>query len=286
MLDGEHEHRHLTPNESIAIEAGMTSLEGKVALVTGGSSGIGRAAALAFGRAGAKVVIAARGAERGAKVEQELRAEGVEARFIQADLSQAREVERLVAGTVQAYGRLDAAFNNAATTDGALSLTADFTEQEFDRSLSMNLKSVWLCMRQEIRQMLAQSPAGGAIVNTSSVNGLGGAPGGSLYSAAKAGVLALTKSAAQEYAIHGIRANALVAGAFRTPMLERVFQTIGQNAEGAAAVETQYTGLIPLRRIGRPDEAGEVAVWLCSDSASYVTGHSMIVDGGMTAATR
>jgi NAD(P)-dependent dehydrogenase (short-subunit alcohol dehydrogenase family) len=264
----------------------MSSLQGKVALVTGGSSGIGRAAAHAFARAGAKVVLAARGVERGKQVERELTKQGADARFIPADLSVAGEVERLVASTIQAFGRLDAAFNNAATMDGALSLTADFSEAEFDRAVAMNLKSVWLCMREEIRQMLVQTPAGGAIVNTSSVNGLGGASGGSLYSAAKAGVLALTKSAAQEYATRGIRVNALAAGAFRTPMLESVFQTIGQNPEGAVAVEAQYTGLIPMRRIGGPDEAAEVVVWLCSDAASYVTGHSMIVDGGMTAATR
>jgi NAD(P)-dependent dehydrogenase (short-subunit alcohol dehydrogenase family) len=151
----------------------------------------------------------------------------------------------------------------------------------------MNLKSVWLSMRFEIGQMLSQSSPGGVIVNTSSVNGLGGAPGGALYSAAKAGVLALTKSAAQEYATRGIRVNALVAGAFRTPMLEHVFEVVGSGTpEGPAAVEAPYTGLIPMRRIGRPEEAAEAAVWLCSDAASYVTGHSMIVDGGMTAATR
>lgn len=265
----------------------MRSLEGKVVLVTGGSSGIGRAAADAFARAGARIVIAARGPERGEEAARELQAGGADARFVQADVSLADEVERLVASTVRAYGRLDAAFNNAATTDGALALTADITEEEFDRAVAMNLKSVWLCMRQEIRQMLSQSPAGGAIVNTSSVNGLGGAPGGALYSAAKAGVLALTKSAAQEYATQGIRINALVAGAFKTPMLDHVFQTIGGQApKGPAGVEAQYTGLIPMRRIGRPEEAAEAAVWLCSDSASYVTGHSMIVDGGMTAATR
>src|ERR687895_373599 len=124
-------------------------------------------------------------------------------------------------------------------------------------------------MRQEIRQMLSQSPVGGVIVNTASINGLGGAAGGSLYSAAKAGVLALTKSAAQEYATQGIRINALVAGAFRTPMLEHVFDLVGGGRpEGPAAVEAQYAGLIPMRRIGRPEEAAEVAVWLCSDSAS------------------
>jgi NAD(P)-dependent dehydrogenase (short-subunit alcohol dehydrogenase family) len=206
---------------------------------------------------------------------------------VQADVSLSEDVERLMSSTVEAFGRLDAAFNNAATADGTFALTADFTEEQFDRAVTINLKSVWLCMRSEVRQMLSQSPPGGAIVNTSSVNGLGGAPGGGLYSAAKAGVLALTKSAAQEYALSGVRVNALVAGAFRTPMLDHVFEVVGSGMpEGSPAVEAKYTGLIPMRRIGRPEEAAEVAVWLCSDSASYVTGHSMIVDGGMTAATR
>jgi NAD(P)-dependent dehydrogenase (short-subunit alcohol dehydrogenase family) len=196
-------------------------------------------------------------------------------------------VEALLNEAVRAYGRLDAAFNNAATVDGAFALTADFTEEQFDRSIAMNLKSVWLCMAAEIRQMLTQAPAGGVIVNTASINGLGGASGGSLYSAAKAGVLALTKSAAQEYATKGIRINALVAGAFQTPMLEGVFATAGGNTpEGKAAVEQQYLSLIPMRRIGKPEEAAAAAVWLCSDESSYLTGHSLIVDGGMTAATR
>jgi NAD(P)-dependent dehydrogenase (short-subunit alcohol dehydrogenase family) len=265
----------------------MTPLEGKVVLITGGTSGIGRAAAAAFAQAGARVVIAGRRAELGNDVAEELRAQKAEVRFVRADVSLSPDVERLITETVKAYGRLDAAFNNAATTDGALALSADFTEEQFDRTVAMNLKSVWLCLRAEIRQMLSQSPPGGAIVNTSSVNGLGGAPGGALYSAAKAGVLALTKSAAQEYAQSGIRVNALVAGAFRTPMLEHVFDVVGSgSSEGAAAVEAQYTGLIPMRRIGKPEEAADVAVWLCSEAASYVTGHSLIVDGGMTAATR
>jgi NAD(P)-dependent dehydrogenase (short-subunit alcohol dehydrogenase family) len=265
----------------------MISLRGKVVLITGGTSGIGRAAAGAFARAGAKLVLAARRAEPGEQVAQELYLAGSEVQFVRADVSLAADVERLISSTVRIYGRLDAAFNNAATTDGALALTADFTEEQFDRTVAMNLKSVWLSMRFEVGQMLSQSPPGGVIVNTSSVNGLGGAPGGALYSAAKAGVLALTKSAAQEYATQGIRVNALVAGAFRTPMLEHVFDVVGSGTpEGPAAVEAQYTGLIPMRRIGRPEEAAEAAVWLCSDAASYVTGHSMIVDGGMTAATR
>ena len=263
------------------------SIGDKVVLITGGSSGIGRAMVHAFAQAGAKVAFAGRNQERGAKVQQEARSAGGEACFIRADVSLPGEVERLVAQVIQLHGRLDAAVNNAATLDGVFALTADFTPEQFDQALTLNLKSVWLCMAQEIRRMLEQSPAGGAIVNTSSVNGLGGAAGGSLYSAAKAGILALTKSAAQEYATKGIRVNALVAGAFLTPMLEGVFTIAGGDTEeGRAAVEQQYTNLIPMRRIGRPEEAAAAAVWLCSDASSYVTGHSMIVDGGMSAGTR
>jgi NAD(P)-dependent dehydrogenase (short-subunit alcohol dehydrogenase family) len=265
----------------------MGNLEGRVALVTGGSSGIGRAAALAFASEGAKVVIAARGVERGEMSVREIEAAGGEAVFVRTDVSKAVEVEALIARVVEAYGRLDCAFNNAATEDGTFALTADFSEAEFDTTLRVNLKSVWLCMKYEIQQMLRQEHHGGAIVNTSSVNGLGGAVQGSLYSAAKSGVLALTKSAAQEYAPRGIRVNALVAGAFRTPMLERVFkQAAGDDPSGPEAVEAQYTGIIPLGRVGRPEEAARAVVWLCSDAASYVTGHSMIVDGGMTASVR
>ena len=261
-------------------------MQGKVVLVTGGTSGIGRAAAQAFAGAGARVVIAGRRAELGREVEAELRKQSPESRFIQADVSIPADVDRLISSTVAEFGRLDAAFNNAATTDGAFALTADFTEAQFDQAISMNLKSVWLCLSAEIHQMLSQAPPGGAIVNTSSVNGLGGAAGGALYSAAKAGVLALTKSAAQEYATQGIRVNSLVAGAFRTPMLEGVFETIGAQGGGPEAIEAQYAALVPMRRIGRAEEAAQAVLWLCSDAASYVTGQSMIVDGGMTAATR
>jgi NAD(P)-dependent dehydrogenase (short-subunit alcohol dehydrogenase family) len=166
-------------------------------------------------------------------------------------------------------------------------MTADFSEEQFDRSIALNLKSVWLCMKEEIRQMLAQQPPGGAIVNTSSVNGLGGVPQAAFYAAAKAGVLALTKSAALEYARHGIRVNALVAGGFKTPMLESIFDRMsGGSAEARQAMLERYEDRVPLGRIGRPEEAGEAVLWLCSGAASYVTGHSMILDGGWTAAMR
>ena len=164
-----------------------------------------------------------------------------------------------------------------------ISSFVDLTEEKFDRIVGINLKGVWLCMKHEIQQML-EADSGGAIVNTSSVNGLGGSPAGALYSATKAGVLALTKSAAQDFAAKGIRVNALVAGAFRTPMLETAIQALaGGDEEKRQAVESRYQEFIPQRRIADPAEAAEAALWLCSDAASYVTGHSMIVDGGMTA---
>jgi NAD(P)-dependent dehydrogenase (short-subunit alcohol dehydrogenase family) len=262
-------------------------LHGKVALVTGGSSGIGRAAAMAFADAGASVVIAARGRERGESVEREIAGRGGRALFCAADVSSREDVEALVSETVARFGRLDYGMNNAAAIEEPFAATADLTEEQFDRAIALNLKSVWLCMRQEIRQMLAQDPPGGAIVNTSSVNGLGGVPNSCLYAAAKAGVIALTKSAAMEYARQGIRVNALVAGAFDTPMLaSAVERATGGNPEARAAMDQRWATMIPAGRIGRPEEAGATAVWLCSDAASYVTGHSMIVDGGLSSPFR
>jgi len=261
----------------------MRKFQGKVALITGGNSGIGRATALAFAREGAKVVLAARQVERGEEVAREITDAGGDALFVRADMARASEIEALVKRTVDAYGRLDCAFNNAASVEGNFSLTADFSEEEFDRVISVNLKGVWLCMKYELQQLLRQQPSGGVIINTSSVNGLGGALRGALYSATKSGVLALTKSAAQEYAPQGVRVNALAAGGFQTPMLETVLNKVsGGKREMKDAVEAQWNRFIPLGRVGRPEEAAEVVVWLCSDAASYVTGHSMIVDGGLT----
>jgi NAD(P)-dependent dehydrogenase (short-subunit alcohol dehydrogenase family) len=255
----------------------------RVALVTGGSSGIGRAAALGFAREGAAVVIASRGIERGEAVRQELEALGAEVEFIPTDVSQAEPVETLVRRTVERFGRLDCAFNNAAALDiGVFKPTADFSPEEFDQHIAFNLKSVWLCMKHEIAQMLRQG--GGTIVNTSSINGLGGVPYNAFYAAAKAGVIGLTKSAAQEYAKSGIRINALVAGGFRTPMLESVFERV--SPQDPSAAEAGFAHLVPLGRIGRPEEAAEAVLWLCSDASSYVTGSSLIVDGGATAPFR
>jgi NAD(P)-dependent dehydrogenase (short-subunit alcohol dehydrogenase family) len=264
----------------------MESLTDRVVLVTGGSSGIGLAAARAFSRAGARVAIAARGVEQGETAAAAIRAEGGRAQFIAADVSIASDVSGLVSRTVAAFGRLDAAFNNAADESGTLGDTAELLDEQFDHALVLNLKSIWLCMKHEIRQMLAQIPPGGAIVNTSSINGLGGVPGAGLYAAAKAGVLALTKSAAREYASRRIRVNALVPGAFRTAMLERALRDAGDDEGARQAAEQRYVQAIPLGRIGGPEEAAAAAVWLCSDAASFVTGLSMIVDGGMTSNVR
>lgn len=263
------------------------NLENKVVLITGGNSGIGLATAQVFAGKGAKVVIAGRSVARGEQAAHEISVAGGEAVFIQADMAKPEHIEALVSKTVEIYGRLDCAFNNAATEGKRLAATADFSEKEFDQMIAVNLKGVWLCMKHQIRQMLAQQPAGGAIVNTSSVNGLGGVAHGAIYAATKAGVLALTKSAAQEYGAQGIRINTLVAGGFKTPMLERNFERAsGGDAETAKAIENQVEQMVPLQRIGRPEEAAEAVMWLCSDSASYVNGHSMIVDGGLTAWAR
>jgi NAD(P)-dependent dehydrogenase (short-subunit alcohol dehydrogenase family) len=254
----------------------------RVVLVTGGSSGIGRATALAFARQGAAVVIASRGADRGRSVCDEIRTLGAECEYVQADVSRVADVQRLVARAVERFGRLDVAVNGAAAVDaGAFKEVAALEEDEVDGAFAANLKSVWACMKFEIAQMLAQG--GGAIVNVSSVNGLGGVAQNSLYAAAKAGMLALTKSAALEYADRGIRVNALVAGAFRTPMLEGVFARVAP--EDPSAIE-QAADAVPLRRIGDPAEAAAAIVWLASDAASYVTGSSLIVDGGLTAPYR
>lgn len=257
--------------------------EGKVVLVTGGTSGIGRATAIAFARAGATVIIAGRNVERGAAVRAELRQLGA-AEFVQTDVSKFDEVQRMIASVIEQFGRLDVGVNNAGSIDaGVFQETAAFSEEDFDRHIAANLKSVWACMKGEIARML-QQPAGGAIVNVSSVNGLGGVPFNSLYAASKAGVLALTKSAALEYGTRGIRVNALVAGAFRTPMLEGVFSRIAP--DDPASVAESYGKMVALQRIGSPEEAAAAIVWLSSEAASYVTGHSMIVDGGLTAPYR
>jgi NAD(P)-dependent dehydrogenase (short-subunit alcohol dehydrogenase family) len=254
-------------------------MQGKVALVTGGSSGIGLATAHLFARQGASVVIVARNPQRGAAALYALRAAGADAEFVQTDVSLNDEVSALMRAVIERYDRLDFAVNSAATDEVGMGLTADLSEADFDSAISLNLKSVWLCMKYEIKRMLEQRE-GGSIVNISSVNGLGGVPGAGTYAVAKAGVIALAKSAAMEYAARRIRVNALVAGAYDTPLLRRAVERYAKGDTSA------YTSRIPLGRIGNPEEAAEAAVWLCSEASSYVTGNAMIVDGGMTSWAR
>ena len=266
-----------------ASDADTRRFAGRVALIPGGTSGIGLATAQRFVAEGARVVIAGRRNDAGERALASLRESGGDARFVRADIASAGDVERIVQSAVDAFGQLDIACNTAATDEGGLALIADTTEADFERQLTVNLKGMWLCLKHEIRQMLAQG-RGGSIVNVSSVNGLGGTPGAAGYSAAKHGVIGLTKTAALEYASAGIRVNVLCAGAFRTPMLERAMERVGGG--DVAAADERYRSMIPLSRIGRPEEAAEAILWLASDAASYVTGHTMIADGGLTAAFR
>jgi NAD(P)-dependent dehydrogenase (short-subunit alcohol dehydrogenase family) len=262
------------------------SLQNKVVIVAGGSAGIGLATAELFAKAGANVVIAARGAKRGREAEQKIKQSGGKAFFVQTDVSKAAQVQDLVGRTVETFGRLDCAVNNAAVA-GRIARVGDYTEGEFDAEVSANLKSVWLCMKYELEQMEKQSPIGGVIVNTSSVNGLGGAAMAGLYSMSKSGILALTKSAAQEYAAKKIRVNGLVAGGFDTELLRgAVSRMVDGDEERIRKTFDGFAAQVPAGRIGEPTEAAEAVVWLCSNAASYVTGHSMIVDGGLTAWAR
>ncbi|MGE0822634.1 MAG: SDR family oxidoreductase [Candidatus Binatia bacterium] len=246
---------------------------GKVALVTGGSSGIGRAAALAFAREGAKVVVADVSVEGGEETARLVIEGGGEAAFAKADVAHAADVEALIAKVVSTYGRLDCAFNNAGI-EGPGAPTVDYSDEGWDKVIAVNLKGVWLCMKYEIPQMLKQG--GGAIVNTSSSAGLVGFRGGSAYVASKHGVIGLTKTAALEYAKAGVRVNAVCPGAIDTPMMGRITGHKEHRAARMAEAE-------PVKRMGTPAEIAEAVVWLCSDAASFVTGHAMAVDGGLTA---
>lgn len=248
-------------------------VDGKVALVTGGGSGIGRAAALTFAREGAKVVVADVVVAGGEETVRMITAAGGAAMFVKVDVSKAAEVEAMVRQTVDTYGRLDCAFNNAGIA-GQLLSTVDSTEENWDRVIAINLTGVWLCMKYEIPHMLQQGS--GAIVNTASVAGLGGFPGVSAYVASKHGVNRLTKTAALEYAKQGIRVNAVCPGMIRTPLFEEVAHSNPQLVESFVAME-------PVGRMGKPEEIAEAVVWLCSDAASFVTGLPMAVDGGITA---
>lgn len=244
----------------------MKRFENKVALITGGSSGIGRATALLFAKEGAKVVIA--DINEGMNILRELEAIQAPALFVKTDVSKSDDVEKLFDLALKKFGTLDCAVNNAGIL-GDLVGIADQTEQGFDQTIAVNLKGVWLCMKQELSVM--KKKGHGAIVNVSSVNGIGSSPGAPIYSASKFAILGLTQSAAIEYGSSGIRINAICPGAFPTPVLEKSFGHSMQLLESA----------IPMKRIGNLNEAAESILWLCSDGASYINGHALVCDGGV-----
>jgi NAD(P)-dependent dehydrogenase (short-subunit alcohol dehydrogenase family) len=245
---------------------------GKVALVTGGSSGIGRAACLCFAREGAKVVLAARRVNEGEQTAQMVREAGGEALFVRADVSQAADVQTLVRTCMETYGRLDFACNNAGI-EGTIVSLVDYSEDNWDTIININLKGTWLCMKAEIPHMITHG--GGVIINVASVAGMIGFPGLGPYVATKHGIIGLTKTAAMEYAQQNIRVNVVCPGLIDTAMADRF--TGGPDS----AVEQFIMSLKPMRRRGTSAEVAEAVVWLCSDAASYVTGHSMVVDGGL-----
>ncbi len=250
-----------------------TGLESKVGLITGGTSGIGRETAILFAKAGAKVVVAGRREKEGEETIELVRAAGGDGLFVKTDVSKASEVEALVRQTVGRFGRLDVAFNNAGI-ESVLAPIVRQSEEDWDRTISINLKGVWLCLKYEIRQMLSQG-GGGAIVNMASINGLIGAIGAAAYSASKHGVIGLTQTAALENAKSGIRINAVCPGFIETPMADRIFRVPG--------LQKYVLSCHPIGRLGRPTEIAEAVVWMCSDRASFMTGQSLVLDGGLLA---
>ncbi len=269
--------------------------EGKVVIVTGAAAGIGRASAVAFAREGAKVVAADVAVPGGEETIRLIREAGGEAAFVRADVSQAAQVEAVVARALELYGKLDCAHNNAGT-EGVRGASADCTEENWDRTVGVNLRGVWLCMKYEIPAMLRQGR--GAIVNTASIAGLVGIRNFPAYTASKHGIVGLTKSAALEYVRAGIRVNAVCPGLIDTDLIRRA-------ASGNASPESQPGWLRPVsdvltgvkesvarkvleyrqpsRRMGQPEEVAEAVLWLCSDAASFVNGHALVVDGGFVA---
>ncbi len=245
--------------------------ENKVAIVTGGSFGIGRATAILFAQRGAKVAIVDWIENHEAL--NAIQAAGGEAIFIKCDVSKDSDVRAMVEQTVSTFGRLDYAFNNAGI-EGESAVTHEVTEENFDKVIGINLKGVWLCMKYQIPHMLRQGK--GAIVNCSSIAGVIGFPGIPIYTASKHAVIGITKTTALEYAQSGIRVNAVCPGAIQTPMIDRFME------KNKASKEQMVSGE-PIGRFGEPEEIAEAAIWLCSDASSFVTGHALLADGGWVA---
>jgi NAD(P)-dependent dehydrogenase (short-subunit alcohol dehydrogenase family) len=247
-------------------------MKDRVALVVGASSGIGRAAALAFAREGAKVVAAARRESEGEEVAAAIRAQGGDCLFVRTDVQSTRDVKAMVEKTIATYGRLDYAFNNAGV-EGPNQVIHEYTEEDWTWMIDLNVNGTWRCMRYEIPELLKQPNS--AMVNMASVLGLMGIWKQSAYVASKHAILGMTKAAALEYAREGLRINAICPGYIWTPMLERLFS---DPAKARAKVSKSE----PIGRPGTPEEMAEVVVWLCSDIASFVVGHPMVADGGLS----
>ncbi|EQA46137.1 putative 2,5-dichloro-2,5-cyclohexadiene-1,4-diol dehydrogenase [Leptospira broomii serovar Hurstbridge str. 5399] len=252
-------------------------MKNKIAIVTGGNAGIGRSLVLEFSARGAKVLFCGRRDEEGKKVEEEVRRSGGEARFFPCDVSDDAQVKDFIDKAEAVYGGLDFAVNNAGV--GGLSLPLhDYPEKVWEKVVNVNLKGTWLCMKYEIPLLLKRGK--GAIVNISSIAGIVGADWKvAPYSAAKHGIIGLTKSAALEYAEQNIRVNAVCPGFIRTEMLEGLFRSSSDPAEA----ERRITRLHPANRLPEPEEVAKAAIWLCSDEASFITGAALPVDGGYTA---
>jgi NAD(P)-dependent dehydrogenase (short-subunit alcohol dehydrogenase family) len=248
-----------------------TEFKNKVVIVTGGSFGIGRATALAFAKKGAKVVVV--DWKENTETIELIKKSGGEVLFIKCDVSKSSDVKAMVSKTIATFGHLDFAFNNAGI-EGESAPVQDCSEENWDKTIGVNLKGVWLCMKYEIHEMLKQSK--GVIINCSSVAGLVGFAGLPAYVASKHGVIGLTKTAALEYAKDGIRVNAVCPGVIKTAMMDRL---TGEKEE----VEDQFISLEPMARMGTPEEIANTVVWMCSNEASFVTGHAMAVDGGFVA---